>query len=284
MGQGFDRLCKQLENTWLKNDFPFDFFKQAALFEINDDDVIAKFEKQEIKTIQNIEKEYLNNPIEHQPFPKTIVETSLYVPEYDTMGTMTTFTIQDSQTKYKFNNDFTLFGFSISRIGRVKDIYTVIIGYKYKDDLIHGDEEVIVLENDTSRYVNIQQETELQYPVEVALHRHAYSCDLLMEPSHFIVETTSKNPQHRSFKKIPRSHQRPCYTYLKLEEIKKRYNLTGGHGTSLVTGHPRRRHKRTYRNDRYTHMKGKTVDIPAVWVGPKETTIGNKIYRVCIDH
>ena len=130
--------------------------------------------------------------------------------------------------------------------------------------------------------LDIKSEPELKKDLELLLQIHSFLCYTLMEPSNFIIETKPIGIRPHP-KKLARTHQRPTYTYLKLNEIKKRYNLTGGHGTPLVTGHPRRRHKRTYRNDRYIHMKGKTIEIPAMWIGPKQVQIKNKIYRVCVD-
>ena len=81
---------------------------------------------------------------------------------------------------------------------------------------------------------------------------------------------------------IARSHQRPKYIILEPKTIRKRMGLPAT-GKALEEGYERRRHYRTYRNDRYVNVQGKTVIIEATWVGPSEKQIGKKIYKVRLD-
>ena len=81
---------------------------------------------------------------------------------------------------------------------------------------------------------------------------------------------------------IARSHQRPKYTILEPKTIRKRTGLKAT-GKALEEGYERRRHYRTYQDDRYVKMKGKTVIINATWVGPSEAIIGKRYYKVRLD-
>ena len=47
--------------------------------------------------------------------------------------------------------------------------------------------------------------------------------------------------------------------------------------------HERRAHPRTFRSDRFKQMKGKTIMIPAKWIGTSEKIVGNKQYKVMLD-
>jgi hypothetical protein len=115
-------------------------------------------------------------------------------------------------------------------------------------------------------------------------------------PNRFVVEECplkamarwkKRQEQRRRKKKVKerirRKHDRPIYTLLRPKEIRVKLGLP-----PLAVGgprrpHERRRHYRTYRDDRYTEMKGKTVIIPATWIGPSEATVKNRRYRILLD-
>lgn len=97
----------------------------------------------------------------------------------------------------------------------------------------------------------------------------------------FILEEKPIKPKIRKGM-IARSHQRPKYTILEPKTIRKKMGLPAT-GKALEEGYERRRHKRTYRSDRYVKMKGKTVIINATWVGPSEKEVGRKYYKVRLD-
>jgi hypothetical protein len=115
-------------------------------------------------------------------------------------------------------------------------------------------------------------------------------------PDRFILEETDlKAKPVRSIKRkvngkkvrmtpSPRSNQRPVYTLLKPKEIRKRLGLPEDIG-GVKRPHERRRHFRTYPQDeaRWPKAHGKTIIVPATWIGPSEAEFGGKRYRVLLD-
>lgn len=105
---------------------------------------------------------------------------------------------------------------------------------------------------------------------------------LLNSPDRFILERspvkTRKNP-----KKILRSHERPVYTILKPSEIRSRLNISSDSTGRHVRVHERRAHPRVLRSEKFKAMRGKTIIIPATWVGQSEKRVGNHYYKVLLD-
>lgn len=99
----------------------------------------------------------------------------------------------------------------------------------------------------------------------------------------FIVECSHTKPRFGNGKKIIRSQDRPRYTVLKPKDISKRYGLGYGGNGDPREAHYRRAHDHTFRDERFTKMKGKTIVMPAMWVGESERTDGNKRYKVLLD-
>jgi len=102
----------------------------------------------------------------------------------------------------------------------------------------------------------------------------------LNTPNKFILEERPINGQGKvNSKKIPRSNRRSKFIFLSPGEIKKRYlgygNQTKTKGTKKP--HERRRHQRKYPDDpdRFPNVHGKTIIIPACWVGTQERQVGN---------
>jgi hypothetical protein len=108
------------------------------------------------------------------------------------------------------------------------------------------------------------------------------------QPDRFVLEITplKRNPQ-KPGGKIARSNERPIHTLLTPTEIRVKMGLpkpSGGTGTGAPKApHERRRHFRTFRSDHFREAKGKTIIIPATWVGPHEVVRGNKRYKVLLD-
>jgi len=108
-------------------------------------------------------------------------------------------------------------------------------------------------------------------------------------PNRFILEERPISIRKKSFvinsKKIPRSIDRPIYTLLKPKEIREKLGISSHVVTDGGTkkGHYRRRHIRTLRSDVFTKMKGKSIVIPAVWVGPSEVERGNRRYKIMLE-
>jgi len=107
-------------------------------------------------------------------------------------------------------------------------------------------------------------------------------------PEFFILEekterTDREMQKARKAGRVPRRHVRPRYTVLKPTRIRQRMGLPPVATGIKKAPHERRAHTRTFRSDRFTFMKGKTIVIPAKWIGPKQSRVGNKIYRVILD-
>lgn len=105
---------------------------------------------------------------------------------------------------------------------------------------------------------------------------------LFNAPARFVVEKRAVKEKAAPKGSVPRSHQRPLYTLLSPPEIRERMQLADPTG-KMVRPHERRRHFRTLRSDRYKAMKGKTITVPACWVGPSEATVGKHRYKVMLD-
>ena len=126
--------------------------------------------------------------------------------------------------------------------------------------------------------------------------------DSLNQPNNFIFEEkNSKMNMFRNKNKLARSKARPIYTILTPNQIHKRLGAETDYNDNIshLTSHPRRRHKRWLRDEKYRFdSKGellepqfcpkgklyyKTSIIPATWVGIKEAVVGNKRYKVRLD-
>jgi hypothetical protein len=83
--------------------------------------------------------------------------------------------------------------------------------------------------------------------------------------------------------KIPRLHERPRFTVLLRPQIDRIFPFGPEHTGKKKRPHRRRAHTRTYRSVRYRTMKGRSVKIPACWVGPTEVRKNGKKYIVRLD-
>ncbi len=82
---------------------------------------------------------------------------------------------------------------------------------------------------------------------------------------------------------IRRKHDRPVYTLLRPKEIRAKLGLPPLTVGGVRRPHERRRHYRTYRDERYKGMKGKTVIVKACWVGPSTAVVKNRRYKILLD-
>lgn len=117
------------------------------------------------------------------------------------------------------------------------------------------------------------------------------------QPKRFVVERAAARPRGALGKKarsrlpkLLRSHERPHFILLDPGEIREKIGSTPGaagapeNGRRKPAPHPRRRHYRTYRSDRYREdLRGQTVLVPATWVGPEEGEYQGRRYRVRLD-
>jgi hypothetical protein len=106
-------------------------------------------------------------------------------------------------------------------------------------------------------------------------------------PTRFVVESTpaKMKPHTGPQRGVRRSHNRPVYTLLTPKEIRERLlPEEEGAGSGIKkTPHERRRHFRTLHSERFVNMQGKTITIPACWIGPSEAVKGNRRYKVMLD-
>jgi hypothetical protein len=103
-------------------------------------------------------------------------------------------------------------------------------------------------------------------------------------PDRFVVEKSSVANPRKSNLKIKRSGERPSYVLLTPKEIREKLipAEAQAHGSTRQP-HERRRHFRTLRSDRYVNAQGKTIVIPATWIGPDEGTVNGRRYKVRLD-
>ena len=111
-------------------------------------------------------------------------------------------------------------------------------------------------------------------------------------PGKFVVEEApNKIAKEVNKRKITWGAERPRFTVLSPKQIQTLFGDPEEQLSAPVKGqlkrtpHPRRRHRRTYRHDRFERsgLKGHSIIVPATWVGPTEKTIGTKLYKVRID-
>lgn len=109
---------------------------------------------------------------------------------------------------------------------------------------------------------------------------------MLSNPKYFVLEESpaTENKRQKKDKKIPRSEQRPIFTYLKPNEIRKKLNLkhpeTGERNSPAP--HERRKHLRRLRKES-GFKEDRIVPVKASWIGASEKVVGNKRYRVRLD-
>jgi hypothetical protein len=109
-----------------------------------------------------------------------------------------------------------------------------------------------------------------------------------MSPSTFLAEVRPGNGEHQSVQwRKARTH----YTLITHGHPANRSSLNQSHlpsvpgdkhGELTRMAHDRRGHKRTLRSSRFTYARGKTIDVRACWVGPKEWRDqgGRQIYKI----
>jgi hypothetical protein len=169
------------------------------------------------------------------------------------------------------------YGFETEDKSRYEYIYTIDVGNIY--GLNEKERKIVPL--------NFVEKVE-SYHENIAMHVIMTLEQFLKfnTPNRFVVEVTPTKRREWKSKRITRTPDRQTYTLLTISEIQKRYGLgredKAGTGKSPAP-HPRRRHYRTLKDERFTYKKGQTILIPATWVGRSEATIGNKIYRVRVD-
>lgn len=104
-------------------------------------------------------------------------------------------------------------------------------------------------------------------------------------PDRFVMEVSSaKAKRNKDSKKILRSGDRPIYHLLYPNEIRKYIKSPESHSDrKSPKPHERRKHIRVLRSERFVHKKGERIIIPATWIGPSESVIGNRRYKIMLD-
>ncbi|MDX1701713.1 MAG: hypothetical protein R3250_13890 [Melioribacteraceae bacterium] len=103
-------------------------------------------------------------------------------------------------------------------------------------------------------------------------------------PNKFIMQSKPTRLMKKKPGKLLRSTQRPIYTILKPNEIRKIMKIKINSGSGGTRGaHDRRAHPRTFHSEFYKEMQGKTIMIPATWVGPSEAKVGKRRYKVMLN-
>jgi hypothetical protein len=110
---------------------------------------------------------------------------------------------------------------------------------------------------------------------------------MLSNPKYFILEDSpAKEPkQKKGSRKIPRSHQRPLFTYLKPADIRQKLALEhpGQDQTrNSPVPHERRKHLRRLRKES-GYKEDKVVPVKACWIGASEKEVKGRRYRVRLD-
>lgn len=95
----------------------------------------------------------------------------------------------------------------------------------------------------------------------------------------FIVEEKSASQAKSKGKK--KCENKSIYRIMHVSDIRKCYiRKAEQNGSKIKVGFERRRHKHTFRSDRFVNMKGKTIWYPSVWVGPKTAIVGDRLITV----
>lgn len=112
-----------------------------------------------------------------------------------------------------------------------------------------------------------------------AIQELLYAC----QPNKFILEITPNKIREPKKNRIPRFHERKIFTMLEPGVIRKKLGLPTVEIGGQKSPHERRGHWRTLTSEFYKEKRGQRIWIGAIWVGPSEAMIGNKLYKVRLD-
>ncbi len=110
---------------------------------------------------------------------------------------------------------------------------------------------------------------------------------MLTNPKYFILEEApvKELKQKKNSKKVPRSHQRPLFTYLKPTDIRQKLGLehpAPDRTRNSPVPHERRRHLRRLRKES-GYKEDKVVPVKASWIGTSEKVVKGRKYKVRLD-
>ena len=110
----------------------------------------------------------------------------------------------------------------------------------------------------------------------------------LNTPDRFVLEIAPEGGTKPANKfRIPRADERPRYTLLTPGKI-RRIMVPDEQERARIerdspVPHARRRHERTFRNEKFSAMQGKTIVVKAAWIGPEAVVRNGRRYRVRLD-
>jgi hypothetical protein len=110
-------------------------------------------------------------------------------------------------------------------------------------------------------------------------------------PHRFVVKRSAERPRQKKGKgpEFLRSHERDQYVLLQPHEIREKLGMPEPtQDRKSPVPHPRRRHFRVLKSERYKfdrekYPDGKKVIVPATWIGPSEGEHEGRRYEVCLD-
>ncbi len=110
-----------------------------------------------------------------------------------------------------------------------------------------------------------------------------YFTKFLYDTKSFVVEINNGKKTKKGLKTNPKNS---LFKIINIKDLRKNYinkDKTITEGENVRSGYERRRHKRTYRSDRYVNVKGTSVIIESTWIGPSEVIQNETLYKVRLD-
>lgn len=108
-----------------------------------------------------------------------------------------------------------------------------------------------------------------------------YFVRFFTDSKYFVVHEVSA--RKRAGKIVTKPNDPGIYRILHITDIRKKYIKRNGSSGETSVGYERRGHMRTFRDERYVNMRGKSIFIKSTWVGPQESLVGDKLYKVYIN-
>lgn len=279
----FDSLCGAAERGLLPAPFPR-LLKEAKIFEFP----MAATEMLPIQALFSEHLECMTGSF-FLPFPVTVVadpQTTVLLAD------MRTNVIGLNQPRWFVDAEY--IGEQKNRAGEVRITWGQIVEMVCDDptkahfNTKAVDLTTLIVSGKDARVVDGLEKAEIDRAamqnVVVALMQTAY-CNL---PSRFIVEKRPAKMHQPAKGRIARSGDRPGYTLLTPQELRKLFKYPEGHEpreSGSPGSHWRRKHPHTFKHDRFaaSGLLGKTIFMPACWVGPKEVQVGKWTYVVHVD-
>ena len=156
-------------------------------------------------------------------------------------------------------------------------------------NLISGNAQLFFITDDKKVFMERKDlpESMVEAVTEHALNNSMRALEEIMlfnTPDRFILETSVVRPRKNHSKKVLRTGERPIYTILRPNAIRQQMHLPEPTGEKISRApHDRRAHEKVLRSEFFKDARWKRIHIPAMWVGPSESEVGGKRYRVMLD-